>query len=213
MKVKQSYKLDPRKEDHLGLYDSPLRRYLSGKRLQAIERAARSNTTAGMILELGCGHGEVLEKLYSPESSITGIDINPNSIAIAKKRFSNRDNVKILEGDIRKLAYADETFDLIVCSEVIEHIPNPIEVLAEIRRLLKKDGIFVSTVPLEYLLIVLRTLILPLRLIKGKGITVDAHLHNFTRGSYRKLLSEYFSVTDIRYVEFMIRILAVCKKK
>ena len=213
MKIKNDYILDPRKENHLELYSSPMRRFLSGKRLKTIENAVSQIDNVSTILELGCGHGEVLEVIYDPNIKLVGIDINPSSIVLTKERFKSRNNVTILEGDIRKLPYPDESFDVVVCSEVLEHIPNPIEVLTEIKRVLKRHGTFISTVPFEYFLILLRMLILPIRLFQRRSIFVDAHLHYFTKNSYRRLLEKFFTIKVIKRAEFMIRIFAVCVKE
>ena len=211
MKVKTEYKLDPLKEDHLGLYDSPVRRFLSRKRLKAIRESVDSVKDAKSVLELGCGHGEVLEAIYEPDVEYLGIEINPNSVELAKERFKGKSNITIIAGDIRKLENLTDKFDVVICTEVIEHIPDPREVLLEIKRVLKPDGTFVSTVPFEYLLVFLRLLILPLRLLQKKGIFINAHLHYFTKRSYRKLLEQYFDVEKIERVEYLIRFLAVCK--
>jgi ubiquinone/menaquinone biosynthesis C-methylase UbiE len=214
MDPKSGYKVDPRKEDHLGLYNSPMRRFLSGIRLSAISREVVKRVPAqSKILEVGCGHGQVLWSCYRRESTMVGIDINPLSVAIARRRFENKPNVTFLEGDVRKMDLKDGSFDCILCTEVIEHVPDPVEVLNEIKRLLKPGGIFVSTVPWEYLLVLLRTLILPVRLAQGRGVLVPEHLHYFTKSSYRNLLEKHFTVLTVRRVEFAIRVLAVCEKR
>jgi len=213
MDPKSGYRVDPRKEDHLGLYNSPMRRFLSGIRLSAIRREVVTRIPAqSKILEVGCGHGEVLWSCYRPESMMTGVDINPNSVAIARHRFEGKPNVTFLEGDVRKMDLKDGSFDCILCTEVVEHIPDPTDVLNEISRLLKPGGIFISTVPWEHLLVLLRTLILPVRLLQGRGVLVPEHLHYFNKTGYRKLLEKHFTVLSVRRVEFAIRILAVCEK-
>ncbi len=50
-------------------------------------------------------------------------------------------------GDIVNIPEKDESFDVILCSEVLEHLPNSVEAIKEFQRLLKKDGILIITAP------------------------------------------------------------------
>jgi len=50
-------------------------------------------------------------------------------------------------GDITNIPEEDESFDVILCTEVLEHLPNPVEALIEFQRLLKKSGILILTAP------------------------------------------------------------------
>lgn len=95
----------------------------------------------GQILDAGCGTGLILRHL--PKGSI-GIDINPRNIPRAKKHapFAN-----VRKADIEKLPFKDGTFSTIVCTEVIEHQPNPSPTLKELYRVLKNGGVLIGSVP------------------------------------------------------------------
>lgn len=58
----------------------------------------------------------------------------------------NTDKIDIV-GDIENIAVADESFDVVLCSEVLEHLPNPVSALNELHRLLKQGGIIIITAP------------------------------------------------------------------
>lgn len=92
-------------------------------------------------LDAGCGTGLLLRHL--PKGSV-GIDINPRNIARARKHAPN---ATLVEGDIEKMPFKDGEFSTVVCTEVIEHQPNPAPTIKELRRVLKKGGVLIGSVP------------------------------------------------------------------
>lgn len=105
--------------------------------LRLIKQYKKGNT----ILDAGCGTGLILRKL--PKGAI-GIDINPRNIKKAKKHAPF---ARVMQGDIEKLPFKKETFATIVSTEVIEHLPNPKPTVQELKRVLKKDGAIIGSVP------------------------------------------------------------------
>lgn len=95
----------------------------------------------GKILDAGCGTGLILRKL--PKGTI-GVDINPRNIKRAKKHAPS---AQVILADIEKLPFKDNTFSTIVSTEVIEHQPNPMPTVNELRRVLRKDGYLIGSVP------------------------------------------------------------------
>ena len=93
------------------------------------------------ILDAGCGTGLTLRHL--PEGS-TGVDINPRNIELLQKRLPNH---TVVEGDVEALPFADGSFGTVLCTEVIEHIPDPSAALAEYRRVLQPGGVLIGSVP------------------------------------------------------------------
>ncbi len=97
------------------------------------------------VLDAGCGEGETLERLGSIlEAEVTGIDLNPDSVEYAAVRIPS---ATFLTGDIGELPFEDDSFDLVLCLEVLEHIPEPGPVLAELSRVCRGD--IVLSVPSE----------------------------------------------------------------
>jgi 2-polyprenyl-3-methyl-5-hydroxy-6-metoxy-1,4-benzoquinol methylase len=74
------------------------------------------------------------------------VDLSVNRLLRFKEQ-AERLHICQMESDIAKVNCPSQSFDLIVCSEVIEHLPNYRHVLSEAFRLLKKDGFFMVTVP------------------------------------------------------------------
>jgi len=110
------------------------------------------------VLDLGCGQGRHLHALYWDTTPVTavGVDLCYDDVVIALDKFfelpppepaSPLRAAVLATGNGERLPFPDATFDRIICSEVLEHVPDPDLVLAEIARLLKPGGIFVASVP------------------------------------------------------------------
>lgn len=101
------------------------------------------------VLDCGCGDGfytMILSELYNCE--ITAMDYNQKLIDSAKKTVRNLEKVKFVIGDITKgLPFEDESFDKIIFTEVLEHLDNENQALTELKRVLKKGGKLVLSVP------------------------------------------------------------------
>jgi SAM-dependent methyltransferase len=99
------------------------------------------NVKGKKILDLGCGPGFHLSKIIKLKAKVKGIDISEELVKIAKKQ---NPPIEIKLGDItKKLPYKDLEFDAVISSLVLGHIANWNCVLNEVKRILKKDGIFI----------------------------------------------------------------------
>ena len=94
------------------------------------------------ILDVGCGTGLNSSKISKNNHDITGIDISENAIKEYKKKFKGH-VVDITKG----LPFKKNTFDLILCSEVIEHVKDTKFCLFEFNRILKKNGTLLISTP------------------------------------------------------------------
>ena len=92
----------------------------------------------GRILDIGCGVGDFL----AYKKQIIGVDINPFNVDYCVQRGLNA-----LLMDADKLPQSDESFDVVVLDNVLEHINDPFPILAEIRRVLDLEGRLVVGVP------------------------------------------------------------------
>lgn len=93
------------------------------------------------ILALGCGTGAELDFL-SKLGDVTGVDYSMEAVSFCKKSFHN-----VIQGNAEKLSFPDESFDLVVAFDVLEHINDDRKAVSEINRVLKKNGLFYMTVP------------------------------------------------------------------
>lgn len=99
----------------------------------------------GMVLEVGCGPGMLLEPLHervTSEGSIHGLDLNPHFITIAERRAEmlELDNTTFTVGDCHELPYRDEFFDAVVAEKLLMHVAPTSRVIEEIRRVLVPGG-------------------------------------------------------------------------
>jgi SAM-dependent methyltransferase len=98
---------------------------------------------AARILDLGCGTGEITRRLAAryPQAQLTGIDILEGNLAIARRHnIGFDDRVGYQQGDAFALAFADASFDLVVCRHMSQAVPDFPLVLAQITRVLKPGG-------------------------------------------------------------------------
>lgn len=97
------------------------------------------------VLDAGCGEGETLDRLASVlPSRPVGIDLNPESVEFAGQRLPD---ASLSVANLLELPFADDQFDLVLCLEVLEHLPDPAAGLAELARVSGKD--IVVSVPHE----------------------------------------------------------------
>jgi len=98
------------------------------------------NIRGKKILDLGCGSGIYAKILKQRGAKVYGIDISPKMIELAKK---NVRKVDFKVGTVYKLPYNSETFDIVLASLVVHYFSNLNKALREIRRVLKKNGVFI----------------------------------------------------------------------
>lgn len=94
------------------------------------------------VLDIGCGSGAVMEFLKRRGHAVCGVDISPIALAFCKQK-----NLAVKEGSADNLPFANASFDVVCALDVIEHIPQEKNVLQEIERVLRPDGIGIITVP------------------------------------------------------------------
>jgi 2-polyprenyl-3-methyl-5-hydroxy-6-metoxy-1,4-benzoquinol methylase len=97
------------------------------------------------VLDVGCGNGNISRFIGSMNHDVLGIDISSTTIEKAKS-LNNLPNVVFKNISAEDLI-SHETFDLVICSEVIEHLNVPTEVVNALQKLLNSNGILVVTVP------------------------------------------------------------------
>lgn len=103
------------------------------------------------ILDIGCHGGtftSLLKKKY-PQASVYGIDVSSDAILYGKKKYKNI-IFKIARAE--NLPFKHNSFDLVTCFEVMEHVDNPQKVLQQIKTVLVKRGQVLFLVPSETLL-------------------------------------------------------------
>jgi SAM-dependent methyltransferase len=99
------------------------------------------------VLDIGCGEGVISNLLYDKFNNIKITAVDYFEEAIKKAKENNPRNIFFDTGDITALKYADNSFDIVVSTEVLEHIPNPDIALKELYRVANKH--IILSVPSE----------------------------------------------------------------
>jgi ubiquinone/menaquinone biosynthesis C-methylase UbiE len=98
----------------------------------------------GIWLDLGCGDGRVTAAWASEHATqYVGVDVAHPALAVLRDRGS--ESVRI--SDASTLPFADNTFSVVSCIEVLEHLFDPLGALREARRVLKPGGVVIATTP------------------------------------------------------------------
>ena len=92
------------------------------------------------VLDVGASTGYIDNILADHVEHLDGIDIDHEAVVFAKKSFK-KNNLKFNEGDALNLEYQNESFDVVVCNHVYEHVVDDKKLMEEIFRILKNDGI------------------------------------------------------------------------
>jgi len=101
---------------------------------------------SGRMLEVGCGDGYLLHRIQEKNNifRLFALDISFTRLQHTK---NNVPNLQLIQAEIDKLPICDDYFDIVICSEVLEHVFNYEESLLEIFRVTKKEGYVFITVP------------------------------------------------------------------
>lgn len=100
------------------------------------------------ILDLGCGEETYIENLVKISGiNLYGVDISDFVIDLHKRAYQDHSNVRFIACPAEELPFDEGYFDLVICDELIEHVPKAEILLDEIGRVIKKDGILIISTP------------------------------------------------------------------
>jgi phosphatidylethanolamine/phosphatidyl-N-methylethanolamine N-methyltransferase len=122
-----------------GIYDFIFKRWFYPRQQHVIHSLAMK--PGQRVLDLGVGTGLSLP-LYPPQVQVTGVDLSKQMLREAQKKVSQErlSNVALMEMDAAHLAFPDNTFDFVIAAFVISVVPDPIPVIAEMKRVSKPGG-------------------------------------------------------------------------
>jgi methionine biosynthesis protein MetW len=141
------------------------------------------------VLDLGCRFG-ALTQAYADGNDVTGVDVDREALAEAAKLGIDTHHADVEE----PLPFEDESFDVVVAGELLEHLRDPRRVVGEIRRVLRPGGRFVGSVPNFFRL---RNRLL---MLVGRRFDHDpTHLQIFAPQDVRALLGDFDGV-ELRFI-------------
>ena len=141
------------------------------------------------ILEVGCRSGN-LTQYYHEGNEVVGVDVDRNALLEFGKRLDLESHW--VDVDSEPLPFREGQFDVVVFSEVMEHLRFPQKTLEEIQRVLKPEGRMIGSVPNSFRL---RN---RLKFLFGNAFEVDAsHLRSYSHVLLRRELSTFFNRIEI----------------
>jgi ubiquinone/menaquinone biosynthesis C-methylase UbiE len=174
------------------LNPNPVQRYLLRRFHRQIASLLKA-TGAEKILDAGCGEGFVVSYLLQGNDrlAITGIDCSPQAIEMARQMVPG---VLFDVGDLREMPYGDDSFDLVMCLEVLEHLPDPHKGLRELRRVTSAHCLV--SVPHE-------PFFRATNFLRGKHVPAwgrdPEHLQHWTARQFRRLVQQYLEIERFVY--------------
>ena len=101
------------------------------------------------VLDIGCGGGILTESLAMQGSIVTGLDVSQRTIGVARQHaLDNNLEIEYVSSTVEQFAMTNyQTFDIVTCMELLEHVPDPESVITACQKLLKPGGsVFFSTI-------------------------------------------------------------------
>lgn len=124
------------------MFDSSGRQQKADKILSVIRDYYGNDNKLSMasILDMSCSTGMMAKTFSTSVGQVTGIDIDNGAVSYAKKHNSG-DNIEYIEMDALYTSFQPDSFDIIICNQMYEHVPDSTQLMNEIHRVLKKGGI------------------------------------------------------------------------
>ena len=200
-------KYDPDAFHH---HSSTIIRFIESKRVRAIVKLMDKHYKEGRVLEVGCGAGNILEKV--PLLDLFGIDISAFILSKAKEKLKKK--ALLLQADAQSLPFKGQVFKQVICSEVLEHLLNPMISLQEIKRILGHQGVAIISIPNESLINRIKSILIRVGIFKllfqrkesyskiPERMEEEWHLHAFCLEEWLDLFKEFFRVTYLRRIPF-----------
>lgn len=138
------------------------------------------------VLDIGCSSGIITAAVAKTlsNSHVTGLDSYSAAIGFARQKYKN---ITFVVADAHNLPFGDKTFDLVICTETLEHVSNPQKSLLEMKRVLGKNGRAIISMDSGSLLFRIIWFIWT----KTRGrVWQGAHLHEFNTKNLENLIRQ-----------------------
>jgi len=145
--------------------------------------AAVGDAGSATILDLGCGEGHLLRRLAEalPSATLVGLDYSRSAILNARKLVPQ---AQLLVADANEAPFADRSFDIVLCTNLWEHVDAPVALARRIQRMLRPSGQLILSTPARYRFQNLR------RVLSGKSVDFMSKMHvtEYSVGQVKEML-------------------------
>lgn len=186
-------------------------RWIERRRVKTVLRFL-SATPHDPVLEVGCGAGNVLEQV--PSGRIHGIDLSTFLIKKSQRRLANRRAI-LARAKGEQLPFAAGKFRKVICTEVLEHVTKPQDVVREMARVAAADAVLVISIPNEVWINRVKRIITALGLarwlLRGENedsysspeqMTDEWHLHSFSLALLKEVVNDTLVISEIQAIPF-----------
>jgi SAM-dependent methyltransferase len=152
--------------------------------------AALDSLEPAVVVEIGCGEGHVTARLGQrfPGASLVGLDLPDDQLRAQWAAVQ----IPMMFGDVNSLPFADQSIDLVVALEVLEHVPAPARALAELARVCRGSAIL--SVPREPIWRVGN-------MARGRYLgalgNTPGHVNHWSKRSFRRFVATEFDVLSV----------------
>lgn len=171
---------------------NPAIRYLTNRFLDHLEamfdRVAAETPTA-RVAEVGCGEGEIAERLHGRWGDVTAVDLPDAGL---RREWAARPGPQFLHGDATRLPFPDNAFDVVASVEVLEHLRDPVAGLREYARVSRRH--LVLSVPREPVFRIGN--LIAARHVRDLGNT-PGHLNHWSSPDFIRFVSTVGAVADV----------------
>ncbi|MBF0499253.1 MAG: class I SAM-dependent methyltransferase [Candidatus Riflebacteria bacterium] len=158
-------------------------------RYEGVLRRIGAFRDKGRLLDIGCNIGKFLDVAKRRNYETTGVEINSACAEFGRKKFG----LEIHDRPLNSIGFPTSHFDVVTLFDVLEHIPDGGSFLAEIRRILKPDGLLVVQLPN------LESSMAELTRKDWYWLAMPDHIFHFTPKSIVEYLSKFgFSILKVR---------------
>ncbi|NJD08964.1 MAG: class I SAM-dependent methyltransferase [Gemmatimonadetes bacterium] len=180
----------------------PLVRWVERRRLWALRRLAAPRA-GERLLEVGVGGGHVLQQF--PAQRRVGIDLSTSMLARTRGRLGRA--VALARADAEQVPFRTGAFDVVVCTEVLEHTRAPAQVLRELARLAGPGGRIVISIPNEVIIDRIKHQLSRIPGLRRWLKTLAAednewHLHRFDLRTLRQVAAGEVELAAVRGIPF-----------
>lgn len=150
-------------------------RPLNLERIRIFSDMVNSVNTGLRVLDVGCGDGVISEPIAKLGNEVASVDLPTITMTCHKRKVS-----MVSSGDAEHLAFVDGVFDLVLASEVVEHLWDPHAFFDEAYRILKRDGWLIIETP------------------EGKdSLRYDAHKNWFDEDAVKQIVGKRFAIKRV----------------